>query len=246
MTTTACGELIKGPNTVLQNRAQFLAGTSSTTCCKDRWMRHYGASYPTACQRPPTRHVDGYPRGEGEQLVDGQGVQGFVAAALGVPQVRRAQGIRASCSNGCCALTTGSASYTLTAANPGCPWRSAATRSPSAIIGARLVLTSSAVGCMRARSSAVMMPRVSRLPGRCRLSTSACSTLHGWRRPQSPRPWPGCRALAAPAHNVHTKRLPHARHGSADMAEGIDAEGAPEQARADRRMPMAVFECFTS
>ena len=40
------------------------------------------------------RHVDGCPCGESEQLVDGQSLQGFVAAALGVPQVRGAQGIR--------------------------------------------------------------------------------------------------------------------------------------------------------
>ncbi len=39
------------------------------------------------------RHVDGFPLGEGEQLVDGQGVEGFVAASLGVTQVRGAQDI---------------------------------------------------------------------------------------------------------------------------------------------------------
>ena len=33
------------------------------------------------------RHVDGLPGGEGEQLINGQGVKGFVAAALGVSQV---------------------------------------------------------------------------------------------------------------------------------------------------------------
>jgi hypothetical protein len=37
------------------------------------------------------RHVDGCPRGEGELLVDGHAVQGFVAAALGVPQLQDAQ-----------------------------------------------------------------------------------------------------------------------------------------------------------
>src|SRR5262245_52726286 len=40
------------------------------------------------------RHVNGSPRGEGKQLVNGQIVQGFVAATLGVPQMRGAQGIR--------------------------------------------------------------------------------------------------------------------------------------------------------
>jgi hypothetical protein len=39
---------------------------------------------------------------------------------------------------------------------------------------ARLVLTNSACG-MRARSSAVTMPRVASFRRRCRLSTSACS-----------------------------------------------------------------------
>ena len=39
------------------------------------------------------RHVQ-RPVGGREQLVDGQGIQGFIAAALGVPQVRGAQGIR--------------------------------------------------------------------------------------------------------------------------------------------------------
>src|SRR5439155_9812565 len=32
--------------------------------------------------------------------------------------------------------------------------------------------------------------------------------------------------------------------GGANMAEGVYAEGAPEQARADRRMPMAVFQAL--
>src|SRR5262247_2403476 len=38
-------------------------------------------------------HVDGCPRGEGKQLVDGQIVEGFITATLGVPQVRGAEGI---------------------------------------------------------------------------------------------------------------------------------------------------------
>jgi hypothetical protein len=87
---------------------------------------------------------------------------GVIGANPNVGWAPRAHAAR----NGCCAPTTGSPLYTSTAANPGRPWRSAATRAPSAIIGARLVLTSSAVGFMRARSSAPMMPRVSRLPGR--------------------------------------------------------------------------------
>jgi hypothetical protein len=36
------------------------------------------------------------------------------------------------------------------------------------------------------------------------------------------------RALAAPAHDVHAKGIAHARHGGADMAEGVHAECAPE------------------
>ena len=38
-------------------------------------------------------HVDGLPLGEGEQLVNGHAIEGFVAVALGVPQVRGAQDI---------------------------------------------------------------------------------------------------------------------------------------------------------
>src|SRR4029450_11686835 len=57
-------------------------------------------------------------------------------------------------------------------------------------------------------------------------------------------PGPSCRALAAPAHDAHTKGFPYTCHGGANMAEGIDAEGAPKQARADRRMPLAVFQAL--
>src|SRR3712207_4132006 len=39
-------------------------------------------------------HVDGFPLGEGEQLVDGHAVERFVTVSLGIPQVRGAQGIR--------------------------------------------------------------------------------------------------------------------------------------------------------
>ena len=54
----------------------------------------------------------------------------------------------------------------------------------------------------------------------------------------------GRRALATPAHDVHAKRLPYARHGCTDMAEGVHAERTPKQACADCRVPMAVFEAF--
>ena len=43
---------------------------------------------------------------------------------------------------------------------PGRPARKAAASAPGSISGARLVLTMSAVGFMRARSAAVTMPRV--------------------------------------------------------------------------------------
>ena len=44
--------------------------------------------------------------------------------------------------------------------------------------------------------------------------------------------------------DAHTKGASHARYGGANMAEGIDAEGAPEQARTDRRMPLAVLQAL--
>ena len=65
-----------------------------------------------------------------------------------------------SASSGSCASMSGSLSYTSTAAMPGRPTRSAATSAPGAINPARLVLTRSADGFMRERSSAVTIPRV--------------------------------------------------------------------------------------
>ena len=58
---------------------------------------------------------------------------------------------------------------------PGRPARSASTSAPGSISGARLVLTSSAVGFMRARSSAVTMPRVASTSRMCSETTSHAS-----------------------------------------------------------------------
>ena len=72
-------------------------------------------------------------------------------------------------------MRSGSSSYTSTAAMPGRPARSACSSAPGAIRPARLVLTSSAPGFMRARSSAVTMPRVSFTSRMCSDSTSQAS-----------------------------------------------------------------------
>ncbi len=70
---------------------------------------------------------------------------------------------------------SGSFSYTSTAAMPGRPARNALTSAFGSINGARLVLTKSAVGFMRARSAAVTMPRVASTSRMCSDSTSHCS-----------------------------------------------------------------------
>src|SRR5438128_139431 len=74
--------------------------------------------------------------------------------------------------SGCRPPSTGSSSYTSTAAMPGRPARSAASRAPGATSPARLVLTMSAVGFMRARSAAETIPRGASISRRCSDSTS--------------------------------------------------------------------------
>ena len=39
-------------------------------------------------------------------------------------------------------------------------------------------------------------------------------------------------------------QLADARHGATDMAEGVHDEGLPEEAGADRRMPMTLFQAL--
>ena len=121
------------------------------------------------------------------------------------------------------------------------PSRCAARRpdAPSAIIGARLVLTSSAVGFMRARSSAVMMPRVSRLPGRCRLSTSACSK-NASRLAATSKPSALARAVE-PSRPQHTTCMPNARPTRATAAP-IWPKAYTPRVRPNRRVPTVVCQ----
>ena len=209
---------------------------------------HHGRGVQPALPLPDRfwiRHVDGLPRGEGEQLINGQGVKGFVSCRARRTPRCGVHEHSASATTGCCASTTGSSSYTSTAAKPGRPLRSAATRAPAAIIGARLVSTSSAVGCMRCQiirrddaTGLAVARQVQAQHSACSKRFAAGSDLEalGLRT--------GRRALATRAHDVHAKRSPYARHGCADMAEGVHAEGTPEQACTDCGVPMAVFEAL--
>ncbi len=78
-------------------------------------------------------------------------------------------------SSGCCGSSIGSVSYTSTAAMPGRPARKALTSASGSTNPARLVFTNSALGRMRARSSAVTTPRVASTNRRCTDTTSLVS-----------------------------------------------------------------------
>src|SRR4029450_2164694 len=65
----------------------------STHCVQGALWRGCYAALPLP-NSLRVRHIDGLSRGEGKQLVDGQTVEGFIAAPLSVSKVRSAQDIR--------------------------------------------------------------------------------------------------------------------------------------------------------
>ena len=92
---------------------------------------------------------------------------------------------------------------------PGARRCSALTSAPGSISGARLVFTSSAVGFMRARSSAVTMPRVASTRRMCSETTSHSleERLLARARPQAVRARPLARCVARPDQDLHAERL---------------------------------------
>src|SRR3954469_16493315 len=112
------------------------------------------------------------------------------------------------------------------------------------MICARLVLTRSAVGLMRAKSCAVTMPCVSAFSGRCKLSTSAVAK-NSSRLGATSKTRLACprhRAFPTPAQDAHLKCLPDPRDKAADAAKSIDAECLAHHPGSQRAEPQAGFE----
>src|SRR3954469_5586656 len=112
------------------------------------------------------------------------------------------------------------------------------------MICARLVLTRSAVGLMRAKSCAVTMPCVSAFSGRCKLSTSAVAK-NSSRLGATSKTRLACprhRAFPTPAQDAHLKCLPDPRDKAADAAKSIDAECLAHHPGSQRAEPQAGLE----
>ncbi len=84
---------------------------------------------------------------------------------------------------------------------PGRPARSAASSAPGATSPARLVLTKSAVGFIRARSAAVTMPRVASIS---RTWSDTTSDSLEERLRLGATAWPSARALSSVLSRPHT------------------------------------------
>src|SRR5881397_1671937 len=110
---------------------------------------------------------------------------------------------------------------------PGLPARNALTSAFGSINGARLVLTRSAVGFIRARSSALTMPRVASTRRICSESTSQRSKKSALLAAVS---YPSARAFAV------------AGDDGADPPIAIDAERLAAQGMADADLPFAGLE----
>src|SRR5215212_6266688 len=110
---------------------------------------------------------------------------------------------------------------------PGLAARRALTSALGSINGARLVLTRSAEGFMRARSSALTMPRVASTRRMCSESTSHRSKKS---------------ALLAAVWYPSARALAVAGDDSADPPIAIDAERLAAQRMADTDLPFAGFQ----
>ena len=123
----------------------------------------------------------------------------------------------------------------------GPPGRKAATSAPGSISGARLVLTRSAVGFMRAKSAAVTMSRVAVTSRMCREMTSQSAKNCFFARRD--RIAVGARLFersgARPDQHRHAERPAVAGDDAADAAVAVNPERLAAQRLADADLPLA-------